>query len=136
MSQERLEQRPETSKCSRLEKRRIINQNSQRNRTAIQSRTAQNFNQNSYNGMTLEEYFRKKGQDNNNTQVEKKKKFLVTSNEFFMEFQNQDVMRRTYMGDSKYMNMKQDLKKKIQDYDKDLFQKYAIKFDLGNGLGK
>ncbi|CAD8138553.1 unnamed protein product [Paramecium octaurelia] len=136
MSQERLEQRPETSKCSRLEKRRMTNQNSQRNRTAIQSRTAQNFNPNSYNGMTLDEYFRKKGQDNSIQQVEKKKKFLVTSNEFFKEFQNQDAMRRTYMGDSKYMNMKQDLKKKIQDYDKDLFQKYANKFDLGNGLGK
>ncbi|CAD8055865.1 unnamed protein product [Paramecium sonneborni] len=86
--------------------------------------------------MTLEEYFRKRGQDNNNAQVEKKKKFLVTSNEFFKEFQNQDAMRRTYMGDSKYVNMKQDLKKKIQDYDKDLFQKYANKFDLGNGFGK
>ncbi|CAD8057154.1 unnamed protein product [Paramecium sonneborni] len=136
MSQERLEQRPETSKCSRLEKRRMTNQNSQRNRTAFQSRTAQNFNPNSYNGMTLEEYFRKRGQDNNIAQVEKKKKFLVTSNEFFKEFQNQDAMRRTYMGDSKYMNMKQDMKKKIQDYDKDLFQKYANKFDLGNGFGK
>ncbi|CAD8143377.1 unnamed protein product [Paramecium octaurelia] len=136
MSEERGEQRPETSKCSRLDKRRMISQNSQRNRTAIQSRTAQNFNPNSYNGMTLEEYFRNKVQENVNAQVDKKKKFLVTSNEFFKEFQNQDVMRRTYMGDSKYMNMKQDMKKKIQDYDKDLFQKYANKFDLGNGFGK
>ncbi|CAK67264.1 unnamed protein product (macronuclear) [Paramecium tetraurelia] len=136
MSEEHVEQRPETSKCSRLDKRRMISQNSQRNRTAIQSRTAQNFNPNSYNGMTLEEYFRNKVQENVNAQVDKKKKFLVTSNEFFKEFQNQDVMRRTYMGDSKYMNMKQDMKKKTQDYDKDLFQKYANKFDLGNGFGK
>lgn len=41
------------------------------------------------------------------------------------------------MGESKYMNMKQDMSKRLQDFDKDLFQKYANQFDLSLlGRGK
>ncbi|KAM3137072.1 hypothetical protein pb186bvf_010800 [Paramecium bursaria] len=116
MSEERLEPRPETSKCSRFEKRRMASQNQQRTKLQVQHRTTQNFYQPNYNGITLEQYFRGMQKPVN----KKKEKLLVTSNDFF----NQEAQRKPH-------SIKEEICK-IQQQEKELYEKYASKFDLSN----